>query len=72
MVLLPIVAYLGITATFLWVVPLVAQEDVATIIRRSSEANNRDFAAVPHFCFHIEEDDLYFHYHKAETNGASR
>jgi len=57
--LLPIIAYLGITATFLWVVPLVAQEDVATIIRRSSEANNRDFAAVPHFCFHIEEDDLY-------------
>ena len=46
---LPIIACLGVTATLLWVAPLAAQEDVATIIRRSTEANNRDFAAVPQF-----------------------
>ncbi|HKV81008.1 MAG TPA: hypothetical protein VJP02_22865 [Candidatus Sulfotelmatobacter sp.] len=41
---------LGIMATtFLWFPSAAAQEDVATIIRRSSEANNRDWTAVPEF-----------------------
>jgi hypothetical protein len=36
-------------ATFLWFPSATAQEDVAAIIRRSSEANNRDWSAVPEF-----------------------
>jgi hypothetical protein len=38
-----------IGATFLGLPCATAQEDVATIIRRSSEANSRDWAAVPEF-----------------------
>ena len=41
---------LGImAAAFLWLTSAAAREDVANIIRRSSEANNRDWAAVPEF-----------------------
>jgi len=46
----PFINILGImAATLLWFASAAAQEDVATIIRRSSEANNRDWAAVPEF-----------------------
>jgi len=46
----PLLHILGIfAASWLWFSPAAAQEDVATIIRRSSEANNRDLAAVPEF-----------------------
>jgi hypothetical protein len=41
---------LGIVAViFLWFPSAIAQADVAAIIRRSSEANDRDWAAVPEF-----------------------
>lgn len=46
----PFIKTFGIIgATFLWFASANAQEDVATIIRRSSEANSRDWAAVPEF-----------------------
>jgi len=38
-----------IAAAFVWLASAAAQDDAATIIRRSSEANNRDWAAVPEF-----------------------
>jgi len=41
---------LGIIVTsFVWLTCAEGQDDAATIIRRSSEANNRDWAAVPEF-----------------------
>jgi hypothetical protein len=46
----PFVNILGIVAaTFLWLPIVAAQDDVATIVRRSFDANNRDWAAVPEF-----------------------
>jgi hypothetical protein len=47
---IPIANILWITATFLLSIHLAnAQDDVASIIRKSTEANNRDWTAAPEF-----------------------